>query len=64
MIKGISQSNSLSAYLEGRQSIKFAEFCRIPRYHFKEKDATRLFTSLSTAKQNPNESAHDFVLGL
>ena len=64
VIKSITHTNPLRQYLEGRDDLTFADLSQILRYHFKEKDATSLFTSLSTAKQGSSETCHDFVLRL
>ena len=64
MIKCISHESELRQYLEGRSDLNLVSLGKMLRYHYKEKDATTLFTSLSTAKQGNQESAQDFVLRL
>lgn len=64
IVSCVSHSNPLRPYLEGRGQLSLANMSRILRYHFKEQDATALFTNLSTAKQEQNESPQDFVMRL
>lgn len=64
VIKSIAPENLLRAYLEGQPDLTFSTLNKILRSHFKEKDATTLFASLSTAKQLPTENANEFVIRL
>lgn len=63
VIKSIShESIQLRQYLEGKTKLNLATLSEVLRFHFNEKDATSLFTQLSTSKQNSGESPNDFVL--
>ena len=64
VINAISHETELRQYLEGKGELDLVSMGKILRYHYKEKDATTLFTSLSTARQGTNESSQDFVLRL
>ena len=62
VIKAINPGNALRSYLEGRGGITIKQLLKILRSHFKEKNATSLFTELATASQNENESAQEFII--
>ena len=64
VVKSISHESHLRQYLEGKKDVTFSSLLKILRFHFKEKDATTLFTELSTSKQGNNESPQEFVLRL
>lgn len=64
VIKSISPDCQLRSYLEGRANLPLTSLSKVLRSHFKEKDATTLFTSLSNSKQGNHESAHEFVIRL
>ncbi len=62
VIRSISPNLELRAYLEGKRNLTFDTMMKTIRAHYKEKDATTLFTSLSTTRQLDHESAQDFVM--
>ena len=64
VIKSINPGNSLRSYLESRHEINVKQLLKILRSHFKEKNATSLFTELTNAAQKPEESAQEFVMRL
>ena len=51
-------------HLEGKGNSNLKTLSRILRPHFKEPNATSLFTELSNSKQLPSESAQEFVVRL
>jgi len=63
VIKSISPDCELRTYLESKQT-DLKTLSKVLRSHFKEKDATTLFTTLSNAKQGIQESPNDFVMRL
>ena len=62
VIKAINPDNALRSYLEGRGRINIKQLLKILRSHFKEKNATSLFTLLAGLTQNEQESAQEFVI--
>lgn len=65
VVKAISSAEApLREYLEGKGDLTLKILCENLRFFYQEKDATSLFTSLSTAKQNNDESPQDFVMRL
>jgi len=63
VIKSISPDCELRTYLESKQT-DLKTLSKVLRSHFKEKDATTLFTTLSNAKQGIQESPNNFVMRL
>lgn len=64
IIKAISPGSALRSYFEGRRDLNLKQMMKFLRNHFKEKNATSLFTDLANAVQDLNESAQDFVIRL
>ena len=65
VVKAISSSEAaLREYLEGKVDLTLKTLCENLRFFYQEKDATSLFTILSTAKQNQDESPQDFIMRL
>ena len=64
VIKSISPELPLRAYLEGKYNLDLRILSKILRSHFKELDATALFTLLGSTCQKHNESAQEFVMRL
>ena len=64
VIKCINPSLELRAYLEGRTNLTYKSFITTLRSHYKEQDATSLFTTLSTTKQSGTETAQEFTMRL
>ena len=62
VIKSIAPDVGLRTYLEGKDNLNLKTLSRILRSHFKEPNATSLFTELSNDKQRPSESAQEFVV--
>ena len=61
VIKSIAPDLTLRTYLEGKDNLSLKTLSRIFRSHFKEPNATSLFTELCNSKQLPSESAQEFV---
>ena len=64
LIKSINSNLEVRAYLEGKADLTFDTMMKTIRAHYKEPDATSLFTTLSTARQLGHESAQDFAMRL
>ena len=64
VIKSIAPYLALRTYLVGKYNLNLKTLSRIVRSHFKETNATSLFTKLSNSKQLPSESAEEFVVRL
>ena len=62
VIRAISPGEDLRTYLEMCPSLTLESLIPILRTHFKEKDATLVFSELSNGTQGPNESENDFCL--
>ena len=64
VIKAINPGNPLRAYLEGRAEITMKQLLKILRSHFREQNATTLFTELTNGAQGANESVQEFAVRL
>ena len=64
VIKSIASDSALRTYLEGKDNLNLKTMSRILRSHFKEPNATSLFTELSNSKQLPSECAQKYVVRL
>lgn len=64
VIRAITPGTPLRTYLESRKKLSFSILFQILRSHFREKDSTSVFTELSGAVQEPQETVNDFVLRL
>ena len=64
VIKSIAPDLARRTYLQGQDHLNLKTLNRIHRSHFKEPNATSLFTELSNSKQLPSESAQEFVARL
>ena len=64
VIKSMAPDLALRTYLEGKDNLNLKTLSRTLRSHFKEPNATSLFTELSNSKQLPSESAQEFVARL
>ena len=62
VLKAISPGNNLRTYLESKVDLTITSLIEIMRSHFHEKDSTSVFTELSNASQDVNESCQDFVI--
>ena len=62
VIKKIAPDLALRTYVDGKDNLNLKTLGRILRSHFKEPDATSLFTQLSNSKQLPSESAQEIVV--
>ena len=62
--KSIAPDLTRRTYLEWKDHLNLKTLSRIHRSHFKEPNATSLFTELSNSKQLPSESAQEFVVRL
>ena len=63
-MKSIAPDLALRTYLEGKNNLNLKALRRILRSHFKQPNATSLFTELSNSKQLPSESAKEFAVRL
>ena len=63
-MKSIAPDLVLRTYLEGKDNLNLKALRRILRSHFKQPNATSLFTELSNSKQLPSESAKEFAVRL
>ena len=64
VIKTIAPDLVLWTYLEGKDNLNLKTLSRVLRFHFKEPNATSLFTEQSNSKQLLSESTHEFVVRL
>ena len=64
VIKSIAPDLALRTYLEEKDNLNSKTLSRILRSHFKEPNATSLFSELSNSKQLSSESAKEFVVRL
>ena len=64
VIKAATPDNYLRSYLESRPEMTIQELYVILRSHFREQDASTLFTTLGSEKQRAGESAYEFVMRL
>lgn len=64
IVKSISPASNLRTYLESRKLVSLDSIIEILRSHFKEKDSSAVFTELSNAVQQTNETCLDFVIRL
>ena len=62
VIKAISPGEDLRTYLEMCGDLNLDTLIPILRTHFKEKDATLVYSELSNGTQEPSESENDFCL--
>ena len=62
VIRAISPSSKLKAYLELMADITLQKLRQIIRVHYKEKSSTELYQELTTMIQDPKESPQDFLL--
>ena len=62
VIKAISPGEDLRTYLEMCGELSLDTLIPILRTHFKEKDATLVYSELSNGTQEPSESENDFCL--
>ena len=62
VIRSMSPDLPLRSVLEGKEVVSLASLRRFLRSHFREKDPTSLFNSLSNSCQMSTESASDFVM--
>lgn len=62
VIKAIAPGEGLRPYLEMCHGLTLETLIPILRAHFKEKDATLVYTELSNGAQGPTESENDFCL--
>ena len=62
VIKAIVPGEDLRTYLEMCPELNLETMIPILRAHFKETDATAVFTELSNGTQQPSESENDFCL--
>ena len=62
VIKAISPGEYLRTYLEMCGELNLETLIPILRTHFKEKDATLVYSELSNGTQEPSESENDFCL--
>ena len=62
VIKAISPGEYLRTYLEMCGNLTLDALIPILRTHFKEKDATLVYSELSNGTQNPSETENDFCL--
>ena len=63
-MKSIAPDLALRTYLEGKDNLNLKTRSRILRSHFKQPNATFLFTELSNSKQLPSESAKELAVRL
>ena len=67
VIRAISPGNTLRTYFESREKLSLKSLMKVLRSHFKEKDATAIFTEMSNATQLGSENELEFcmrVMGL
>ena len=62
VIKAIAPGEDLRTYLEMCPGLTLESLIPILRTHFKEKDATLVYSELSNGTQGPSESENDFCL--
>ena len=62
VLKAISPGNNLRTYLESKKNLNVTSLLEVMRSHFHEKDSSSIFTELSNAVQEINESCLDFVI--
>ena len=67
VIRAITPGNMLRTYFESREKLSLKSMIKVLRSHFKEKDATAIFTEMSNATQLGSENELEFcmrVMGL
>lgn len=64
VIRSVVPGLELRSYLEGRPELTYDSLLKTLRSHYQEQDATSLFTTLSTTKQKPKETAQEFAMRL
>lgn len=64
IVKAIAPGNHLRTYLESRKFKSLQPVIEILRSHFKEKDSSAVFTELSNATQQVNETCFEYVTRL
>ena len=62
VIKAIAPGEELRTYLEMCPTLTLDTLIPVLRMHFKEKDATLVYTELSNGAQGPTETENDFCL--
>ena len=62
VIKAIAPGEELRTYLEMCPTLTLDTLIPVLRMHFKEKDATLVYTELSNGAQGPSETENDFCL--
>ena len=62
IIRAIVPGLDLRTYLEGRHDWDLPSVMTILRTHFKERDATAVFTEMSNASQGPDDTEHAFCV--
>ena len=61
MLRAISPANNLRTYLESKRNLDITSLLEVMRSHYHEKDSSSVFTELSNAVQDINESCLEFV---
>ena len=64
VIRAITPGSTLRTYLECCESLKLKSLIKVLRSHFKEKDATSVFTEMSNAVQLGSENELEFCMRL
>ena len=62
IIRAVVPGLDLRSYLEGRHDWDLPSIMVILRTHFKEKDATAVFTEMGNASQGPDDTEHAFCM--
>lgn len=62
VIRAVQPGIQLRSYLESLTGLNLQKLRKILRFHFKEKNATELYQSLTNMSQQPNEDAQAFLL--
>ena len=62
VLRAISPGNNLRTYLESKRNLDVTSLLEVMRSHFHEKDSSSIFTELSNAVQDVNESCLEFVI--
>ena len=64
VIRAITPGSHLRNYLESRDELNLKSLIKVLRSHFKERDATSVFTEMSNAVQLGSENEMDFCMRL
>ena len=64
VLRAITPGSTLRTYLECCESLKLKSLLKVLRSHFKEKDATSVFTEMSNAVQLGSENELEFCMRL